>query len=89
MNEHELMHHGILGQKWGVRRFQNEDGSLTPDGKERYGKSKEDGMAKRSVRYGKSFADSTFAKNMSLKFPKPKIFMSDDELARRTDRLIR
>lgn len=31
-----LYHHGILGQKWGVRRFQNEDGSLTPAGKRRY-----------------------------------------------------
>lgn len=33
----ELYHHGIKGQKWGVRRFQNEDGSLTPAGRERYG----------------------------------------------------
>ena len=32
----ELYHHGILGQKWGVRRFQNEDGSLTSKGKSRY-----------------------------------------------------
>lgn len=32
----ELYHHGILGQKWGVRRFQNEDGSLTEEGKRRY-----------------------------------------------------
>lgn len=28
-----LVHHGIKGQKWGVRRFQNEDGSLTRLGK--------------------------------------------------------
>lgn len=33
----DLYHHGILGQKWGVRRFQNEDGSYTPAGKQRYG----------------------------------------------------
>lgn len=32
-----LAHHGILGQKWGVRRYQNEDGSLTPEGRARYG----------------------------------------------------
>ena len=33
-----LAHHGILGMKWGVRRYQNEDGSLTAAGKKRYDK---------------------------------------------------
>ena len=33
-----LEHHGILGQRWGVRRFQNKDGSLTPEGRARYGR---------------------------------------------------
>ena len=33
----ELYHHGIKGQKWGIRRFQNEDGSLTVEGQKRYG----------------------------------------------------
>ena len=32
----ELCHHGIKGQRWGVRRFQKKDGSLTPAGKKRY-----------------------------------------------------
>lgn len=32
----ELYHHGIKGQKWGVRRFQNKDGSVTPAGARRY-----------------------------------------------------
>lgn len=31
----ELYHHGILGQKWGVRRYQNKDGTLTDTGKRR------------------------------------------------------
>lgn len=30
-----LQHHGIKGQKWGIRRFQNKDGSLTPAGRKR------------------------------------------------------
>lgn len=36
MTEAYLAHHGIKGQKWGVRRFENEDGTLTPAGKQRY-----------------------------------------------------
>lgn len=37
----ELYHNGIKGQKWGIRRFQNLDGSLTPEGKKRYNRSYE------------------------------------------------
>lgn len=37
MNEYELYHHGIPGMKWGVRRFQNKDGSYTVEGRKRYG----------------------------------------------------
>ena len=37
----DLRHHGIKGQKWGVRRYQKSDGSLTPIGKLRYGSSKD------------------------------------------------
>lgn len=33
---YELYHHGIKGQRWGIRRFQKKDGSLTPAGKKRY-----------------------------------------------------
>ena len=32
----ELYHSGIKGQRWGVRRYQNPDGSLTPEGRKRY-----------------------------------------------------
>jgi hypothetical protein len=36
MNNNELTHYGILGMKWGVRRYQNKDGTLTEAGKRRY-----------------------------------------------------
>lgn len=36
ISDEELYHYGIKGQKWGVRRYQNDDGSLTPSGKKRY-----------------------------------------------------
>lgn len=35
-SDSELYHHGILGQRWGIRRFQNPDGSLKPAGEKRY-----------------------------------------------------
>lgn len=38
----ELYHHGIQGQKWGIRRWQNEDGSLTPAGRIHYGYGTQD-----------------------------------------------
>lgn len=49
----ELYHHGIKGQKWGIRRYQNKDGSLTDAGKKRvyktvkkYYKNKRDSLGK-------------------------------------------
>lgn len=51
MKKKYLAHHGIKGQKWGVRRYENEDGSLTPEGKKRYSK-----MVKDSKQYGESIA---------------------------------
>ncbi len=44
-----LYHHGIKGQKWGVRRFQNEDGTWTEAGKKRYGSG--DGTSSKKKRF--------------------------------------
>ena len=45
-NQNELYHHGIKGMRWGVRRFQNKDGTLTSAGKKRYDK---DGNPKKNL----------------------------------------
>lgn len=44
-----ICHHGIKGQKWGVRRYQNPDGSLTDQGRKRYNKTYEDTYKKLSA----------------------------------------
>lgn len=46
--EHELTHHGILGQRWGIRRFQNKDGSLTEAGRSRLTKQDNKWVKKKS-----------------------------------------
>ena len=45
--EYELYHHGTKGMKWGVRRYQNKDGSLTPAGKKRYDRDVRENNAKK------------------------------------------
>ena len=37
LNQNELKHYGVLGMKWGIRRYENKDGTLTAAGKKRYG----------------------------------------------------
>ena len=54
IQEDELYHHGIRGQKWGVRRFQNPDGTLTDAGRKRYGYDEQSGSSDGKGRKGLS-----------------------------------
>lgn len=74
----ELTHYGIKDQKWGLRRFQNPDGSLTPAGRERYGVGKERGTVDAEGQ-SKSGEGSSSQKSVTA--------MTDDELRSRINRL--
>jgi len=54
MNRHELYHFGVRGQKWGIRRFQNDDGTLTSAGKDRYYKK----IAKQANKDAKKYVEA-------------------------------
>ncbi len=76
-NTSYLMHHGILGMKWGVRRYQNRDGTLTAAGKRRLKKM---GIDPSRVSKGNT-SSSSAKKRKTVKT------MSDEELKQKTNRL--
>lgn len=57
-----LEHHGIIGMKWGVRRYQNKDGSLTSAGKKRYSAEDQVAAAKKKYRTDRDTAKAAWRK---------------------------
>lgn len=77
----ELYHHGIKGQKHGVRRWQNKDGSLTPAGRIRYG------AAKVGEKVSSSIKKRREERRIEKLRKKPLSKLTDEELKERIARL--
>ena len=70
MENYELEHHGILGMKWGVRRYQNEDGSLTAAGEKRYNSTDRYARMKEKGEQLKKEAEEEYYKTETGKYEK-------------------
>lgn len=89
MNNNELQHWGIPGMKWGVRRYQNKDGSLTPAGRKRADKIRQEYLkvtGKKLTGYAVRKKGETVQKT-SEKKSKGVADMTDEELRSKTNRL--
>lgn len=81
----DLMHYGVKNMHWGVRRFQYENGGLTPAGKERYATTNSRIDKKQAKKDGKQTSEHEDSKKAHDK--KPVSEMSDKELRERLNRI--
>lgn len=80
-----LYHHGIKGQKWGVRRFQNYGGGLTAAGRLRY--KVKGAVEKAKSNHAAKKEEKARIKQIEAERKKPVKYLTDDELRRRNARL--
>ena len=79
MSSNELTHHGIKGMRWGVRRYQNKDGTLTKAGRKK--------MAKLDKEYSKLTGQNR-NRNRNTESPNTRLSkMTDDEIRTRINRI--
>jgi len=86
----ELRHYGIKGQRWGQRRFQEEDGTYTAAGKERYGRVSGKASGRKTKGTGDDRAEAQKRQNGKKRDEwkaKDVSELSDEELRRRNNRL--
>lgn len=85
MNNTELMHHGIKGMHWGVRRYQNKDGSLTDAGRKRINQL--DSEYQRLT--GKKLSESSESNTVKKTSAKPKKIseMTNEEIQEKINRI--
>lgn len=84
MYSNELYHHGTKGMKWGVRRYQNTDGSLTNAGKSRYARdAREKEFNKYDESSGKYYKQSKKNGRTDLEFDAKRYAKEDTERAKR------